>query len=585
LGHEFDADEKYDSDDEYLSEDELVVEEEVFHPAVEDESNEEQCKEGTHIEKEQSRASEDAPASPDQPDTSVSPSVATDGGNKGNKPVGSHTASSESSKKSSCSIAHEFLAQKKVVYFSLDVETGGPECGILQISIVAASADGDILDTYNEYVKPPDSAIWDPKAQEVSGLHNNLPFIRSAKPIEEVWPSFKAFIENQLNRADMKGIMVAWNGASCDMDYIFHVTEISHKGKLEMPRGIDFFLDPCRVISHYTSCKLHETKRKQDGHSLSKIWCYIKRQEAMEGAHDSLVDARAQRDVLFHPEKGWSRRATRKYTFNRNDIPSFTAQATTWKDKKQIGVLHNHLVEPTGDFTVLRYNKATRKSEPVPAPRILHDYAHHMGGIDHIDRDTADYSVSLKSERFYLRIFYWILNAVIHCNYVIVTLVSKEGGPKHDEWSQYRNVHDGRFKYQIDLSQQLIEYGIRMDWINVEDDSQRPEWVRQGNFIPCNCKTCFFCKTGKTTGIMHRPATGPPQETKGCSSTREHLHDYSVKCRSCYARHREEHPNLSKKEIKRLCHDSSMGCRNCGGDKGAAICKWCWPTYQHDIRD
>jgi hypothetical protein len=181
-----------------------------------------------------------------------------------------------------------------------------------------------------------------------------------------------------------------------------------------------------------------------------------------------LLSKGAQRKI----EKGWSRRATRKYTFNRNDIPSFTAQATTWKDKKQIGVLHNHLVEPTGSFNVLRYNKATHKSEPVPAPRILHDYAHHMGGIDHVDRDSADYSVSLKSERFYLRIFYWILNAVIHCNYVIVTLVSKDSGPKHNEWKHYRNIHNGRFKYQIDLSQQLIEYGIRMDWIDVEDDSQ-----------------------------------------------------------------------------------------------------------------
>lgn len=202
-GHEFDADQECASDDEYLSEDELIVEEEVHIPAVEDETNKEQSKEGPHTEEEESGPSEDALANPGQLDTSVSPAVAPDSRNKGLQPTGSSGDSSGSSKKSSYLIAHEFLVQKKVVYFSLDVETGGPECGILQISIVAASADGAILDTYNEYVKPPDSAIWDPKAQEVSGLHKKHPSIRSAKPIEEVWPSFKAFIENQLNGANM----------------------------------------------------------------------------------------------------------------------------------------------------------------------------------------------------------------------------------------------------------------------------------------------------------------------------------------------------------------------------------------------
>ena len=102
-----------------------------------------------------------------------------------------------------------------------------------------------------------------------------------------------------------------------------------------------------------------------------------------------------------------------KYAFNQNDITSFTAQATTWKDKKQIGVLHNYLVESTSDSTILHYNKTTHMSEPVLVPRILDDYSHHMGGIDHVDRDSADYSFSLKLERFYLHLLYWIINAIV----------------------------------------------------------------------------------------------------------------------------------------------------------------------------
>jgi hypothetical protein len=286
-------------------------------------------------------------------------------------------------------------------------------------------------------------------------------------------------------------------------------------------------------------------------------------------------------------DKGWSRRATRKYTFDRSDIGSFTAQATVWKDKKEIGLLHNHLVQPTGETSVLRYNKSTRTSEEVPAPEILNDYARHMGGVDHDDRDGADYSVSIKTERYYLRIFFWIENSVIHAMYIIVRELSEPGQMKHEEWSHYGNVHNGRFKFQVDLAMALIEAGIRMDWEDVDDDSQRPDWVRQGRFVPCGCNKCFFCKTGKTTGVEHARPIGLPEAPPiptGCSLQRESLGTkYPSRCRMCYQRHRDEHPDLPADTIKKMCKESSMGCRNCGKD-GVAICKYCWPTYQHNIR-
>ena len=61
-----------------------------------------------------------------------------------------------------------------------------------------------------------------------------------------------------------------------------------------------FFLDPLQVIKKYKGCKLNPTKRKLDSLELGAVWKYIKGGENLNGAHNSLVDAMAQTDVLIH---------------------------------------------------------------------------------------------------------------------------------------------------------------------------------------------------------------------------------------------------------------------------------------------
>jgi hypothetical protein len=85
----------------------------------------------------------------------------------------------------------------------------------------------------------------------------------------------------------------------------------------------------------------------------------------------------------------------------------FTVQATSsWKDRKQVGFLHNNLVQPTKDYFVKQYvkNKACHMS--ISSHEIVSYYSKHMNCVNHKDRDTADWTVSLKSNWWYLRIFY-----------------------------------------------------------------------------------------------------------------------------------------------------------------------------------
>ena len=48
-----------------------------------------------------------------------------------------------------------------------------------------------------------------------------------------------------------------------------------------------------------------------------------------------------------------------------------------------------------------------------------------------------------------------------------------------EEWLKYRNDHDGRRMFQIDLALAIMEFGIKLDWEHPFDDANRPEWIHQ----------------------------------------------------------------------------------------------------------
>ena len=52
--------------------------------------------------------------------------------------------------------------------------------------------------------------------------------------------------------------------------------------------------------------------------------------------------------------RGWFHTAVKE--IGAGTTNAFTVQATVWKDKKQVGFLHNHLVEPSVDVRVDRWS-------------------------------------------------------------------------------------------------------------------------------------------------------------------------------------------------------------------------------------
>ena len=145
---------------------------------VSDETDQAQPKEDSHVFEEETAAQEGVQAASKQPDVTDLPASSNpNNGNEGEEAMDLTEETSASSKSNPFLIAHDLLAEKWIVFLSLDLETGGPDCSILKISVVVTNGDGVILDTFNEYVKPPETEVSLPIAVEVSGLHKNHPSI------------------------------------------------------------------------------------------------------------------------------------------------------------------------------------------------------------------------------------------------------------------------------------------------------------------------------------------------------------------------------------------------------------------------
>jgi len=85
--------------------------------------------------------------------------------------------------------------------------------------------------------------------------------------------------------------------------------------------------------------------------------------------------------------------------------------------------------------------------------------------------------------------------------FVVVCYLSK-GGVGCSDWNKYCKANNSRHDFQIDLGIALLNRVIELEWDG--ESNARPEWMCQGELVPCKCKKCFFCVKGLTFGIEHK---------------------------------------------------------------------------------
>ena len=84
------------------------------------------------------------------------------------------------------------------------------------------------------------------------------------------------------------------------MKWMWRLTQAPNS-PCSMPDQLQHCMDPCIMLMKWKSCPIHKTKSKFESHSHRAVWAFIHNGKSLEGAHDSLVNARAQSDLLLHP--------------------------------------------------------------------------------------------------------------------------------------------------------------------------------------------------------------------------------------------------------------------------------------------
>ena len=208
------------------------------------------------------------------------------------------------------------LGRGEAVFLSLDVETGGEYCGILQLSAeicrmtIKKHGRSETKDkatdirqdtnTFNAYMIPAMGVTFSEACTKIHGLTENSPSIQNASDIDVVWSQFVNWI-NTNTAWDEEIIIVAYNGEKCDMKWLWKLTQAPFT-HLNLLTKIKYFMDPYKVMDHYKTCQLNKKFTKLDSYELGIMWKYIQLPEIknLNGAHDSLVDTKAQTDLFIH---------------------------------------------------------------------------------------------------------------------------------------------------------------------------------------------------------------------------------------------------------------------------------------------
>ena len=262
------------------------------------------------------------------------------------------------------SAAHDIIVNQKAVFLSLDVETGGEVAGIIQLSAEISrieieqhgnSCTKDIAEhiyrepnTFNMYVNPGRGVFFEESAVAVHGIHPSDPRIVNASEMRIVWMTFCDWIDSH-TEDDETVILVAYNGEKCDCKWLWKLTQAPYS-QYDLPTKIKWFMDPLKVISSYGSCPLNKDKSKLDSYELGVLWAYIHGKN-LNGAHNSLVDAMAQTDLIISEQFV-------PFINRTNSIQPIqkifgAAKQNDWKKKMEPAIeVHKPWIEQTKDSNI-----------------------------------------------------------------------------------------------------------------------------------------------------------------------------------------------------------------------------------------
>ena len=139
--------------------------------------------------------------------------------------------------------------------------------------------------------------MWEQRCIDVHQITYDDERIQSAEGIERVWQQFTSWFYREVNTSKTV-ILVTWNGETCDLKWLWKITQ-APGSRCSLPQQIKFFIDPFRVVGYFKTCPINKTKSKIESYYVGSVWKFISNAN-LNGAHDSLIDAKAQTNIFIH---------------------------------------------------------------------------------------------------------------------------------------------------------------------------------------------------------------------------------------------------------------------------------------------
>ncbi|XP_069957776.1 piggyBac transposable element-derived protein 2 isoform X1 [Cherax quadricarinatus] len=122
------------------------------------------------------------------------------------------------------------------------------------------------------------------------------------------------------------------------------------------------------------------------------------------------------------------------FCFNNND----GVLVVRWKDTKVVTLVTTDIgVEPMS--LVERYNKGTKRKEKISCPAVIKNYNANMGGIDKSNMLVHLYKTPMKSKRWYMRLFAYIIDLAVVNAWVLYCRDSRAIKQKCMQLKYFRN--------------------------------------------------------------------------------------------------------------------------------------------------
>lgn len=194
--------------------------------------------------------------------------------------------------------------------------------------------------------------------------------------------------------------------------------------------GADFDPDPNAEVGEV-----------QLGHSYGVVMGLLRRSNLLNKGYCLYVDNYYTSPTLFDRLSAENTMAVGTVRLNRREVPVALKTKTKkgdviyrqldnllamkWMDKREVSMLstkHTH--------TMVVTTKTDHYSgEPVVKPLCILDYNRHMGGVDRSDQLGKFYSFSRKTNKWWLKLFFHIINLAVTNAYILYLKNRGEGRP------------------------------------------------------------------------------------------------------------------------------------------------------------